>query len=92
MRVALSITPMISRRGKPLCSSLVQSEALPCSGRIGVRTALADVTARSDSKMAPAANSPITPIAVPLQRQEITAIRHTVIEGNAIFPRSPAKL
>jgi len=57
-----------------------------------VRTALADVTARSDSKMAPAPKSPITPTAVPVQRQEITAIRQAVIEGNAIFPRSPAKL
>jgi len=26
------------------------------------------------------------------QRQEITAIRQAVIDGNAIFPRSPAKL
>jgi hypothetical protein len=49
IRVALSMTPIVSRRGKPLRSSLVQSGALPWSGRIGVRTALADVTARSDA-------------------------------------------
>src|SRR5258708_7682357 len=92
MRVALSITPIVSRRGKPLRSSLVQSGALSCSDRIGVRTALADVTARSDSKMAPAPKSPITPTAVPVQRQEITAIRQAVSQGNAHLPRAAAKL
>jgi hypothetical protein len=55
-------------------------------------TVLGGGAGRSESRMATVPNSPMTPTAVPVQRHDITAIRQAVIEGNAIFPRSPAKL
>ena len=40
----------------------------------------------------PAPNMPITPITDAAERQDVTAINPAVIDGSAIFPRSPAKL
>src|SRR5690242_15909859 len=93
IRVALSITPIVSKRGKPLPSSLLLLSQ-PSSGtdRPGRRTVLADGTARNDSRIAPAPTSPIIPITDDAERQDMTAIRQAVIEGSAILPRSPAKL
>ena len=48
--------------------------------------------ARSKSKMMPAPNMPITPIANTAERQDVTAANPAVIDGSVIFPRSPAKL
>jgi hypothetical protein len=93
IRVALSITPIVSRRGKPFRSSvLLRLRPSARSGRLGAPTALADDTVRSHSRIAPAPNSPMIPITDADERQDITAIRQAMIEGIAILPRSPAKL
>ena len=85
------MTPIVSRRGKPLRNKQVRSRALAVSGQLCTR----DVPIGpgwSKSKMMPAPNRPVTPITDAAERQDEIAISPAVIAGSAIFPRSPAKL